>query len=232
METPNKKALQRVLRVTNVNIAVFGIIILFYWVWMFLFSLAYFKQYVFASWFIWACFGIGTIFCCQACAGFAAAATRKAILLDYYIIVMFLLLLVESLMTANVLLNDKWDETFPKDRTQRFDEFVDFVEVYYIFFMLLDLIVILTQVTSFTTAVIMRLTKAKLREYPNNYDNYQAIPSFNHHGMQAPPYVVGLPQHATENDVVYCAYSHEMDYDPYTDKTLLANFYSHYRYFV
>lgn len=189
MDRSAKKCIKASLKLTNSVMAFTGIAILMYSVWMMAVCLRDYQMYS-LPWFLWACIGTGIIFSFIACTGHAGANTRSNFLLSLYILFMFLLILVESLITADIFLNDDWDKDFPKDHTKRFDDFVDYVDSNSDNFRCLALLIAFSQGLSFLLAMILR---AMAYSHRNNEDEEARLPFLNHQNHHPGPYAVGHP---------------------------------------
>lgn len=198
-------------KLTNSVMAMTGIAILMYCVWMIYVCLREYYKYPF-SWFLWACIFTGLIFCSTACIGHVGADKKKNnFLLSLYLGIMLFLTLVESLITADICLNDKWDKDIPKDRTKRFDHFVDYVDDHSNNFKCLGVLIAFSQALSFFLAIVIRSMRSKSHR---KYEDEEANLPFLDHQVQPPPlpYAVGHP------DPQYYPpppYTHGYGYAPY-----------------
>lgn len=184
-----KKLIQNLIKLGNFVIGLFGILIFLYSAWMLMYCLKNYHQDLFSSWFLWACMGVGCIFCLIASLGRSAAATRRSFVLSFYIEFMFLLLLTEGLIIADVALNKQWKKDFPLDPTQRFEGFLAYFETHSAVFKLFGFILIISQVASFFLALFLRTMYARVES--QHYD-VASVPFLDHHIMDI-PYVVGHP---------------------------------------
>lgn len=189
MDRAAKSCIKTSLKISNLVTAMTGIAILMYSVWMFAVWLREYIKYP-LPWFFWACFGTGIIFSCVACMGYVVSNTKHNHLLSMYILFMFLLMVVESLITADIWLNDNWEEDFPKDYTKIFKNFVEFVENHPGKFKSLGLLVALSQVTSFILALLLRTLHLKSHR---NIEDEEVILPFLSRQVQPPPYAIGHP---------------------------------------
>ncbi|KAL9236773.1 hypothetical protein vseg_011405 [Gypsophila vaccaria] len=195
MDRSTRILIRTSLKLANSIMAIAGIAILMYSVWIVVVCLRDYHRYHF-SWFLWACIGIGSILCVTSLIGHAAVRTRNNCLLSLYILLVFLLLLAEILVTADVFLNDDWDKDFPKDRTHRFKDLVDFADDNEEIFTFLAFLLLFSQAVSFILAMILRTMhhNHKHRSVDElHYDNHVSVGT---------PYALGHPQFPPKTNVL------------------------------
>ncbi|KAL2932031.1 Tetraspanin-19 [Bienertia sinuspersici] len=123
-----------------------------------------------------------------------------------YILFMFLLILVESLITANICLNDDWKKDFPKDRTERFDDFVHYVDSNIDNFKCLGVLIAFSQMLSFFLAMVLRSmgpdSNMKIQ------DEEAKLPFLHHQFHHHPSYTMGHPEPLYYPTIPPYAYPH------------------------
>ncbi|KNA21552.1 hypothetical protein SOVF_042090 [Spinacia oleracea] len=192
MDKAAENCIKTTLKLANSVMAIAGIAILMYSVWMIVVCLREYYKYPF-SWFLWGSIGTGIIFCFLACIGHIAASTKNNHLLSSYIVFMFLVILVECLITADICLNDDWDKDFPKDHTKRFNHFMHFVDNNIDNFRCLCVLIAFSQGISFFLAMVLRTMHPNPRR---SIEDEEAKHPFLDHNSQPPsplPYALGHP---------------------------------------
>ncbi|KAK9681937.1 hypothetical protein RND81_10G038300 [Saponaria officinalis] len=194
MDRSHRIWIRTTLKLSNSIMAIAGITTLLYSVWITVVCLRDYHKHHF-PWFLWACIGIGSIFCVTAFIGHIAVQAKNDCLLSLYILVMFLLLLAEILVTADVYLNDDWDKDFPKDPTHRFKDFVDFADDNEEVFTFLAFFLLSSQVVSFILAMTLRTIHYNRRSFDehHHYDDQVSVGT---------PYALGHPQFPPQTNVL------------------------------
>ncbi|KAF3444155.1 hypothetical protein FNV43_RR13845 [Rhamnella rubrinervis] len=128
-----RSCIQSILKLVNSVMAMVGMAMILYAVWMIRIWQRHMDQLPFggsdfpAPWFIYSFLGLGTTLCVITCSGHIAAETANGCCLCLYMVFVFLILMLEAGVTADVFLNRDWEEDFPADQTGNFNEFKDFV---------------------------------------------------------------------------------------------------------
>ncbi|CAO2823836.1 unnamed protein product [Amaranthus hypochondriacus] len=194
----SKRYVAATLKISNSVMAMTGISILMYSVWIIVVCVREYQKYPF-PWFLWACVGTGGLFIFISFIGHGGAATTLDFLLSSYIVFLFLLMCVEGLIIGDILLNDDWDKDFPRDPTGRFDALVDYMDSNKENFTKLGLLIASSQVISFILAMILRATRSFKSRLDLNEDDENTnsstlpflVPQNQYFGDL--PYAVGHP---------------------------------------
>ncbi|XP_021717378.1 tetraspanin-19 isoform X2 [Chenopodium quinoa] len=126
-------------------------------------------------WFIYTFLGLGVTFCVITCSGHIAAETLNGCCLYLYIMFMFLLLVLEGVITADVFLNRKWEQDFPKDATGNLHELKVFIGQNFDFCKWIGLSILAGQGLSFLLSVVLKaLGPHRDRYYDSDEESYAA----------------------------------------------------------
>ncbi|KAG1359560.1 Tetraspanin-19 [Cocos nucifera] len=149
--------LQSVLKLVNSVIGMAGMGMILYSLWM---MRVWYKQSGgLASsppWFVYTFLGLGIFLCLITCSGHIAAETASGHCLSCYMIFVFLLVMLEAAVTADIFLNQNWEEDFPEDPTGKFDELKDFVRSNFEMCKWIGLLVVAAQALSIFLAMVLR----------------------------------------------------------------------------
>ncbi|GMH30347.1 hypothetical protein Nepgr_032190 [Nepenthes gracilis] len=198
MARGSRSCVQISLKVANSIVAVAGIGIVLYSLWMIGVCFREKDDHRFYfSWFVCAFLAVGISFCVIACIGHAAANTRRGLCLSCYILLIFFILVAESFIIGDIFLNEDWKKDFPKDPSDRFDDFVDWVEDNCNAFKSMALLLAISQITSMIMAMILRTMR--LHDYRSKFvvvdgHPYDKLPLLNH-PAQPPAFVVAQAHH-------------------------------------
>ncbi|XP_010241966.1 PREDICTED: tetraspanin-19 isoform X2 [Nelumbo nucifera] len=202
-----RSCLQSLLKIANSVIGMVGIAMILYSLWM---IRVWHKHMGGLSlgdsnsppWFIYAFLGIGITLCVLTCSGHIAAETANGHCLCCYMVFVILLLLLEAAVTADIFLNNHWEEDFPEDPTGEFNEFKDFIKSNFDICKWIGLFIVCTQGLSILLSMVLRALGPDQGSYCDSDDDYAParLPLLKN-PVHPPPYVIGNPQYAPKNDV-------------------------------
>lgn len=188
-----RSCLQWLLKLMNSIIAMAGIAMILYSLWMLRVWLKHFdgESDSQSPWFIYTFLGLGISLCFITCSGHIAAETTNGHCLSCYMVFVFLLFLFEAAVTADVLLNSNWKEDFPEDTTGRFEAFENFVKSNFEMCQWIGSIIVASQALSIFLALILRALGPDRGSYYDSDDDYAPtrLPLLKNQ-IQQPPYVV------------------------------------------
>eukprot|EP00262_Sarcandra_glabra_P009556 TRINITY_DN23986_c0_g1_i1.p1 TRINITY_DN23986_c0_g1~~TRINITY_DN23986_c0_g1_i1.p1 ORF type:complete len:223 (+),score=32.55 TRINITY_DN23986_c0_g1_i1:196-864(+) len=198
--------LQSLLKLMNSMIGMVGMAMILYAIWMIRVWYKHLDEVSFgdsnppAPWFIYTFFGLGIFLCFITCSGHVAAETANGHCLSCYMVFVFMLVLLEAAITADIYLNNDWEEDFPVDQTGRFDDFKKFVESNFEMCRWVGLLVVAAQAVSIILAMILRaLGPDRAIDYDSDDDYIPArLPLLKNHVQQSP--YVAHPHFALKND--------------------------------
>ncbi|XP_077223824.1 tetraspanin-19-like [Tasmannia lanceolata] len=196
-----RSCLQSLLKLVDLGIGMVGIAMILYSSWM----LRVWQKNIGDSdfqppWFIYTFLGLGITLCVITCSGHIAADTANGHCLSCYMTFVFLLVLLEAAVTADVFLNNNWEEDFPEDRTGRFDEFKDFVNSNFKICKWIASSIVAAQALSIFLAMILRALGPDHGSYYDSDDDYTParVPLLRNQ-ITHPPYVA-YPHYALQNN--------------------------------
>lgn len=204
-----KKCLQTSLKIVNLIIAIVGVAMILYSLWMVRVwqrdIIDGSSSYNVVPWFIYSFFGVGISCCLIACLGHIAADRANRICLSCYTVIIVLLLLLETTIIADIFLNADWEKDLPKDPTGRFEDFEDFVNSNFEICQWIGLLIVLAQGFLILLAMVLKTlepSKGSFYDSDDDDDYAQArLPFLNHPVQQPQPYMVADPPFASKNDV-------------------------------
>ncbi|XP_055961405.1 tetraspanin-19-like isoform X2 [Mercurialis annua] len=128
--------LRSILKMVNSVMAVVGIAMIFYGLWMVRIwqrdmeessSSSTHPYDSAAPWFIYTFLSIGITLCLITCLGHISAESSNTFCLSCYTVIISIILLIETAVAADILLNSDWEKDLPEDPTERFHDFKNFV---------------------------------------------------------------------------------------------------------
>lgn len=201
-----KRCLQFSLKLVNATIAILGIAMVLYGVWMIRVwqrdasdddRTASFST---LPWFIHVFLGLGVALCGIASLGHFAAHTANSCCLSCYTVIIFLLIISEMAVISDIFLNSHWEKDIPEDPSGRFDDFKDFVESNMDICEWVALLIILSQGCSVLLATVLRTLAPEEEDGHLNIDSdeeqhIQPRVGLLNQPVQAafPSYVLGEP---------------------------------------
>ncbi|XP_022720476.1 tetraspanin-19-like isoform X2 [Durio zibethinus] len=202
-----KSCMQSILKGVNSIMAMVGISMILYGVWMVRvwqrdMGGSSFDDFNSTSpWFIYTFLVTGICLCLLTCLGHIAADSANGFCLFWYMVIISVLLLVETGIAADILLNSDWEKDLPEDPTGRFHDFKEFVQSNIDIFKSIGLIIILGQGLSVLSAMALRALG------PNQCSNYDSdeeflparLPLINNHAQQ-PVYAIGDSPFPNKNE--------------------------------
>lgn len=193
-----KSCLQSLLKIVNSSFGIAGLAMIMYALWMVRVCqrdkdvLSSYRINFLIPWFVYGVLGIGVTWCIVACIGHFAAAYRRC--LSCYVVMIFLLLLLETMVTADILLNHDWEKDFPEDPTGRLDDFKDFVKSNLKIFKIIGFSIVLAQVLSVILAMVLKsVEQDQMYNYDSDDDCFPPRLPLLTQPDEAPAYVVGDP---------------------------------------
>ncbi|KAL3632304.1 hypothetical protein CASFOL_025288 [Castilleja foliolosa] len=183
--------IQSLLKLVNSGLGMVGIAMIVYSLWM---LRVWFRYEESAEapipWFIYTILGLGVTICTITCSGHIAAETVNGCCL--YIV---------SFFTADVFLNHKWEEDFPKDSTGNLNKLKDFIKDNFDTCKWIGLTVVALQGLSLLLAMILNALGPRAERYYESDDEYlpDRVPLLKNY---APPqsYVGTEPAYGVNND--------------------------------
>ncbi|XP_068639935.1 tetraspanin-19-like [Aristolochia californica] len=197
-----RSCLQSLLKLVNSFIGMVGVGMILYSLWM---IRVWYKNLDGDSdsqipWFIYTFLGLGVSICVIACSGHIAAETANGHCLSCYMVLIFVLILLEAAVTADIFLNDNWEEDFPEDVTGRLHEVKKFVKSNFDICKWIGSLVVATQGLSIILAMILRALGPYQRRYYDSDDEYTpATAPLLIDRVQSPPYGIN-PSYPANND--------------------------------
>ncbi|KAD4981776.1 hypothetical protein R6Q59_001504 [Mikania micrantha] len=191
--------IQSLLKLVNSFIAMFGIAMILYSIWM---IRAWHREIDDSDrpvpWFIYTMFGLGATLCVIMCSGHIAAETANGCCLYCYLVFVMFLLMLEGAVTMDVYLNPHWEEDFPKDPSGNFNEFKDFIIENFDICKWVGLSIVSVQGLCTILALILKgLGPHQERQYDSDDDyTLEEVPLLRNYANQ-PTYVVGAPVYGT-----------------------------------
>ncbi|GER26316.1 tetraspanin family protein [Striga asiatica] len=196
-----RNCIQSLLKLVNSGLGMVGIAMIIYSLWMLRVWLRHEES---ASapvpWFIYTTLGLGVTLCMISCSGHIAAETVNGCCLYIYMVFVFLLFVLEAAITADVFLNHKWEEDFPKDPTGNLDHLKDFIKDNFDTCRWIGLTVVSVQGLSMLLAMILKALGTHTERFYESDDDYlpDRVPLLKNY---VPPqaYVVSEPAYG-KND--------------------------------
>lgn len=194
-----RSCIQSLLKLVNSIIAMAGIAMIIYSLWMIRVWQKETGESIFdvsdypLPWFIYTFMGVGVTLCVITCSGHIGAETSNGCCLYLYMVFVFLLFVLEAVITADIFLNHDWEEDLPTDKTGNLDILENFVAKNFDFCKWIGLSVVAAQGISFLLAMILKaLGPHQERYYDPDDDYYSARVPLLKNSSNA-HYVVGEP---------------------------------------
>ncbi|KAK8607941.1 hypothetical protein V6N13_023385 [Hibiscus sabdariffa] len=202
-----KSCMQSTLKAVNLIMAMAGIAMILYGIWMLRVwqrdeaDSSFDDLDYTAPWFIYTFLATGITLCLLTCLGHIAADSANGFCLFCYMVIISVLLLIETGIAADILLNSDWEKDIPEDPTGRFLDFKEFMESNIDIFKWIFLVIFLGQGLTVLLAMALRAFS------PNQSSNYDSDEEFtqarqplvNSHAQQ-PAYAIGEPPFANKNE--------------------------------
>ncbi|XP_059660956.1 tetraspanin-19 isoform X2 [Cornus florida] len=149
--------------------------------------------------FIYTFLGLGVTLCVITLSGHVAAETANGCCLYCYMVFVFLLFMLEAAVTADVFLNDNWEEDFPEDSTGNLEDFKDFVKANFEMCKWIGLSIVSVQGLCMLLAMILKALGPHSERSYDSDDDYtpDRVPLLKNYVPT--PYVVGDPVYGTKN---------------------------------
>ncbi|KAG6722574.1 hypothetical protein I3842_03G167400 [Carya illinoinensis] len=199
-----RSCIQSILKLVNSVLAMFGMALILYAVWMISIWQKQMGELPFwgsdhpAPWFIDTFLGLGITLCVITCTGHIAAETANGCCLYMYMLFVFLVLMLEAGVTADVFLNRNWEEDFPDDPTGNLAQFKDFIRSNFGICKWIGLTIVSIQGLSLLSAISLKaLGPHRYCDSDDDYAPERALLLRN--AVQPPPYVVGDPIYGSKN---------------------------------
>ncbi|WOL05854.1 tetraspanin-19 isoform X1 [Canna indica] len=170
-----RSCLQSVLKLVNSVGGLVGVGLILYSFWMMRVWYREIHADPTRPWFIYTFLGLGVSLCLIACSGHIASETDNGHCLSCYMVLVFLLVMLEAAVTADIVLNNDWEEDFPVDTTGRFKEFKHFIKSNFDFCKWIGLVIVAAQVTSIFIAMILKALGPSRGNYYDTDDD--SVPS-------------------------------------------------------